>query len=72
MSLRYLTASQNHGAPAGIVPENQSLPELQQALDGVDVRVGQPNSVYGHEWYLSWLVQTTRVAPSGEGQSQLL
>lgn len=55
MSLRYLTASKNHGAPAGIVPENQFLHELQQALDGVDVRVDQPYSVCGHEW-LNWLV----------------
>lgn len=33
-----------HGDPVGIVPQALSLHQLQQVLDGVDVRVGQPKA----------------------------
>lgn len=43
--------------PAGIVPLNQFLPELQKVVDGVDVRAAQPRLDCAPECELKWLFQ---------------
>lgn len=59
-------ASLSHGDPVGIVPQALSLHELQQLLDGVDVRVGQPKA-----WLWNWVVAEL-VIPIGVSASSPL
>lgn len=50
-----------------IIPQDQPLHKLQQVLDGVGVRVGQPRNGCGPGWKLSWLVQATGAVPLRQG-----
>lgn len=42
--LEHPVVTLSHGGLAGIVPQGQSLRELQQVLDGVGVKVDQPKA----------------------------
>lgn len=50
-------AAPSLGDPAGIVPLDQFLPELQKVLDGVDVRAAQPRLDCAGECELKWSFQ---------------
>ena len=65
--LAYPVAALSHRDSAGIFPRDQSLHDLQQVLDGVNVRVGQPKARLG-AWMVVELVNPGH-PPQVRGQS---
>lgn len=70
--LWYPAVTPSNGDPAGIVPQDQSIPAFQEVLDGVDVRMGQaknPNMGLGGSWACQ--IRPQGLPALGYGQSQL-